>query len=420
MNSLSTEEKYSSHPGSSFQWLLLLIALLLLPTPLLGQKDSVPPKSPSWVDASVWSAATYTALPIVAFDLLHYRTDEAHRSVALHYAHGDIPRWESFAIPLPLVATWGMHWAGVEARSSSSLRMASAHALSAGIAVAMVQGTKRVTKRMRPDGQDAYSFPSGHTAYAFGSAAILDAEYGEQYPWLAASGYALASGVGVARILHDRHWATDVITGAGVGIGAVYIGYLLNDLLWDRHRYSLRDFAPSWGVSPLWLSLDFGYTTIPSSLSDFTPEGWGIMDAFSIRLPLYRRWGVAGRAALGHRSGGDPTDMADHYSLLGSVSYLYPIYSSRFALEGRLGLGYLSESRISTGEITPRKEATPFAASAILGEASCHLQILLRHHTMVSLNAGYQVAPTARPYDRSEKRGMKGGYLGMSVGYLIQ
>lgn len=72
---------------------------------------------------------------------------------------------------------------------------------------------------------------SGHTATAFFGAEVLRIEYARSYPALPILGYALALTTGILRIHHQRHWISDVITGAGVGIAAAWIGYALQPLL---------------------------------------------------------------------------------------------------------------------------------------------------------------------------------------------
>lgn len=58
------------------------------------------------------------------------------------------------------------------------------------------------------------SFPSGHTSAAFSVATVLGHRY-PKYRWLY---YTLAGAVGVARVLHNDHFPSDVLVGAGVGI----------------------------------------------------------------------------------------------------------------------------------------------------------------------------------------------------------
>lgn len=70
------------------------------------------------------------------------------------------------------------------------------------------------------------SFPSGHTADAFVAAAILHQEFKKISPWIGISGYAVAATVGVCRMLNNKHWQSDVLTGAGIGILSVHLAYL--------------------------------------------------------------------------------------------------------------------------------------------------------------------------------------------------
>ena len=62
------------------------------------------------------------------------------------------------------------------------------------------------------------AFPSGHTAQAFSAATLFSDNFAKGKPWLQCLSYGSASAVGVLRILNERHWATDVVAGAGFGI----------------------------------------------------------------------------------------------------------------------------------------------------------------------------------------------------------
>lgn len=75
------------------------------------------------------------------------------------------------------------------------------------------------------------SFPSGHTVTAFMGAELLRREYGEDYPYIAIAGYTIATGVGLMRIYNNRHWASDILAGAGVGILSASIMYWLSPYL---------------------------------------------------------------------------------------------------------------------------------------------------------------------------------------------
>ena len=129
------------------------------------------------------------------------------------------------------VATVGLKLAGVEGRSDWPRLLASA-AMSYGIMAAFVNGIKYTAKEMRPDGSTANSWPSGHTATAFVGATLLHKEYGlTRSPWYSVAGFGVATATGVMRVLNNRHWVSDVMSGAGIGIISTELGYALSDVL---------------------------------------------------------------------------------------------------------------------------------------------------------------------------------------------
>jgi len=79
---------------------------------------------------------------------------------------------------------------------------------------AITHGLKYTTQRIRPDGTKL-SFPSGHSATSFAAATVLQRRYG----WKAGvPAYAVASYIAASRVNDRRHYASDVIFGAGLGI----------------------------------------------------------------------------------------------------------------------------------------------------------------------------------------------------------
>jgi membrane-associated phospholipid phosphatase len=76
---------------------------------------------------------------------------------------------------------------------------------------------KHSFKEERPDGSNNLSYPSGHTATAFTNASLLFYEYKDSNLWYASSGYLFATATGVLRIANNKHYASDVLTGAGIG-----------------------------------------------------------------------------------------------------------------------------------------------------------------------------------------------------------
>ncbi len=88
------------------------------------------------------------------------------------------------------------------------------------VVTVLVQSVKHITKVHRPDDDSPTSFPSGHTAQAFAGATIFSDEFAQHNVWLTATAYASATAVGALRILNNRHWASDVIAGAGFGMAS--------------------------------------------------------------------------------------------------------------------------------------------------------------------------------------------------------
>lgn len=85
---------------------------------------------------------------------------------------------------------------------------------------------------MRPDGSSYTSLPSGHTAQAFLGASILAQEYQYRYPWMPYAAYGVASTVGVMRMMNNKHYISDVLVGAGIGILSTKIIYWTHQYKW--------------------------------------------------------------------------------------------------------------------------------------------------------------------------------------------
>lgn len=127
---------------------------------------------------------------------------------------------------LPAALMLSMKAAGIESRSSWT-GMIGGCAASGLIMAGMVKGMKHIYDMPRPDASDTKSLPSGHTAMAFMSATMLSIEYGHLSPWITAGAYGLATATGLMRVGQNKHWASDIVTGAGIGILATEIGYMV-------------------------------------------------------------------------------------------------------------------------------------------------------------------------------------------------
>jgi membrane-associated phospholipid phosphatase len=88
------------------------------------------------------------------------------------------------------------------------------------IGAAVFTTLKYTVKEERPDQSDDLSFPSGHTSIAFTNAALLYYEYKDSNVWYASSGFLFATATGVLRIANNKHYTSDVLAGAGIGLAS--------------------------------------------------------------------------------------------------------------------------------------------------------------------------------------------------------
>ena len=84
--------------------------------------------------------------------------------------------------------------------------------------VIVTEIAKRIAKRTRPDLSDNMSFPSGHSAVAFTNATLLYYEYKDSNFWYASSGFLFAGATAAFRLANNKHYASDVLAGAGIGM----------------------------------------------------------------------------------------------------------------------------------------------------------------------------------------------------------
>ncbi len=191
--------------------------------------------------------------------------------------HSEIDNYTQFA---GIGLTVGLKLAGVEGRSSWPRLFASSLA-SYGIMAGFVNGIKYTASELRPDGSTRNSWPSGHTATAFVGATILHKEYGlTRSPWYSIGGYTVATATGVMRVLNNRHWISDVLSGAGIGILSTELAYGICDLLFKEKGLLMNDLAyyPDLRENPSFFSISMG---IGLGNKNLTLPGFN----FGIQLP---------------------------------------------------------------------------------------------------------------------------------------
>lgn len=198
----------------------------------------------------------------------------------------------------PSAAVYVLKVAGVKGRNNIG-RATLSYGASIGIMAIFVNSLKYTTKVERPDGSNNNSFPSGHTSMAFTNASFLHKEYGLVNHAYSIGGYSAAALTGLGRNLNNRHWISDVLAGAGIGILSTELGYFFINKIYKNRGDNLGILANVGGTeNPSFLSLKLG-TAISttnfleqSALSDKKEVGFetGLEGAFFFS----KNWGVGG------------------------------------------------------------------------------------------------------------------------------
>ncbi|MBK0378904.1 phosphatase PAP2 family protein [Mucilaginibacter segetis] len=140
---------------------------------------------------------------------------------------------ENYLQYAPVVMVYGLNIAGVQGKNSFIDRTILL-GMSEGIMGLTVFSLKHATNRLRPDGSDRFSFPSGHTGNAFAAAEFMAQEYSEKSIWYGVAGYSFATATAILRVYNRDHWFSDVIAGAGFGIISTKAAYLIYPLFRNK------------------------------------------------------------------------------------------------------------------------------------------------------------------------------------------
>jgi len=186
--------------------------------------------------------------------------------------------------------TLGLKLGGYEGRSDWP-RFAASAAMSYGIMAALVNGIKYTAKEMRPDGSTANSWPSGHTATSFVGATILHKEYGlTRSPWFSVAGYGVATATGVMRVLNNRHWVSDVLSGAGIGIMSTELAYALSDVFFKGKGLLRNDLEGDFedpSFFSISMGLGLGSKNIGFTIDDMSRDDYQAYEEWIINHPDY-------------------------------------------------------------------------------------------------------------------------------------
>ena len=155
---------------------------------------------------------------------------------------------EDYLQYLPIVAVYGFNLSGVKGQNSFGNRTALLIKSELLMSV-IVYPMKKYSNVMRPDSSSFNSFPSGHTAQAFVAATFLHKEFGKKSIWYSVGAYTCATAVGTIRMLNNRHWLSDVLVGAGIGIASTNLVYYTHRFKWSK-KSGRTIVMPTYGNGP--------------------------------------------------------------------------------------------------------------------------------------------------------------------------
>jgi membrane-associated phospholipid phosphatase len=179
---------------------------------------------------------------IAAGILSNGKSTESVKNEVLESRNKNIPGFhtkiDNYLQYAPIALAYGLDAFGVPSRNdllNRSIILAKGELLMLG----SVNFLKKTTHTLRPDGTTYNSFPSGHTAQAFAAATFLSEEYKDRLPWMPYAAYGIASSVGVLRMANNRHYVSDVLVGAGIGILSMKLAYWTHQYKWGRNKQRL-------------------------------------------------------------------------------------------------------------------------------------------------------------------------------------
>lgn len=362
--------------------------------------------------------ATYLGIPLIAGGLIVKHQDVKFRGLRndivplFHYT------LDNFTQYAPLAAMLSMKSAGVQGRSSWG-RMLLSDVFSGAIMGATVNTLKITTNVKRPDGSNNHSFPSGHTAMAFMAATMLNKEYGDISPLIGVGAYSMATATGLMRMANNKHWLSDVMVGAGIGILSTEFGYWLADAICkDKGLTQKHAEEEVTATKPSFLGMYMGFN-IPLSHYDMgegvsfkttTGTTIGMEGAYFLNQYI----GFGGRTAMSRIPiiirDQTYTDNSFTYGAIYAGSYLSLPITPRWRLMTKQLIGYVGyRSNDINGHHLD-------ACGQMSGNTGISLDYHVREHLGVNMFLDYSILP---PPNKSNNEYMHIMTLGSRIAYVL-
>jgi len=151
---------------------------------------------------------------------------------------------DDYILFAPVVFTYGAGFLNNSYVKNDFINRSVLLAKSAIITAAIVYPSKYLFAVQRPDHSEFDAYPSGHTASAFAMATFMHQELKHQSIWYSVGAYTVATSVGIMRMLNNRHWNSDVLLGAAIGIASTKIAYLTHQFKWGKDSRIALSFVP--------------------------------------------------------------------------------------------------------------------------------------------------------------------------------
>ncbi|MCH3924502.1 MAG: phosphatase PAP2 family protein [Bacteroidales bacterium] len=296
---------------------------------------------------------------------------------------------------MPLCFAYALKSCGVKSKSSWG-KLITTTSLSTIIGLSTCHLIKNKSSVKRPDNSSNNSFPSGHTTMAFISASILDKEYGETSYWYSFGGYSVAAITGLSRVANNRHWISDVLCGAGLGILSTELSYFITDAIF-KDKYSSRlvfNQDSSYNKNPSFANL---YTTYNYSFNKYTLKDNSILrfyDGASLGIEgtyfFSPYFGIGtlydiSNYRISTQTISKDTTLNIYSSYLGSY-FSYPLFS-RIFIGGNLSLGliHISDNQILNTSTIPEQNKISFSSGL-------SLTLWISKHTFLRLYSNYYLS----------------------------